>query len=674
MPPEGIIAVTQPRRVAATSVAQRVSEEMDCRLGAKVGYQIRFDNTSSAETRIKYMTDGVLVREITQDPLLSRYGIIILDEAHERGLDTDILFGLLKRLLKKRPSLRLIVSSATLNTELFSNFFDKCPVIKVPGRHHPVAIFHQRSKSQNRSMILGSAVDIVLQIHHEEGPGHVLLFLTGRDEIERACELLRRHEDGGHPQGKDGQRMLILPLYGALPSREQKKVFEAVPEGTRKVIVSTNIAETSVTVDGIKYVVDPGFVKQRVYKAERGIDALMVVPISKAAAQQRAGRAGRTMPGKCYRLYPQEIFKEMDEETLPEIRRTNLSNTILQMKVIGINDVLGFDFLEAPLPEAVLFALKQLHQLSALSNTGDITALGRKMCGFPLDPCLAKMLIASEDLGCSDDIATIAAVLSSENIWFQPRKGKEMEDMQQRAMQKRQKLMHPMGDHLTYNLVYKEWERCGCHPGWCHQYLILGRALRLAQNIRKQLVEMLRKQNIPLKKARPGKHKKIRKAICQGFFLQSAQNCVSRTYHTLMLDEMKICQLHPSSSIANTTPPKCVVYHELVTTSKNFLRNVVAVEERWIKSCRKKVKRVNPHILSGRPIPKRKPIAKDSLQRIVLEAVPATVALEAAAAAASAKIASKANSEKAAAAKAAKAAALEETRRRYLARKQSKKM
>nr|XP_010926652.1 probable pre-mRNA-splicing factor ATP-dependent RNA helicase DEAH5 isoform X2 [Elaeis guineensis] len=428
----GKIGCTQPRRVAAMSVAKRVAEEFGCRLGEEVGYAIRFEDCTSPETVIKYMTDGMLLREILVDENLSQYSVIMLDEAHERTIHTDVLFGLLKQLVKRRPDLRLIVTSATLDAEKFSGYFFNCNIFTIPGRTFPVEILYTK---QPETDYLDAALITVLQIHLTEPEGDILVFLTGQEEIDHACQCLYERMKG---LGKNVPELIILPVYSALPSEMQSRIFEPAPPGKRKVVVATNIAEASLTIDGIYYVVDPGFAKQNVYNPKQGIDSLVITPISQASAKQRAGRAGRTGPGKCYRLYTESAYRnEMSPTTIPEIQRINLGLTTLTMKAMGINDLLSFDFMDPPSPQALISAMEQLYSLGALDEEGLLTKLGRKMAEFPLEPPLSKMLLASVDLGCSDEILTIIAMIQTGNIFYRPR------EKQAQADQKRAKFFQP---------------------------------------------------------------------------------------------------------------------------------------------------------------------------------------------------------------------------------------
>eukprot|EP00210_Caulerpa_lentillifera_P007410 g7081.t1 len=397
----GKIACTQPRRVAAMSVARRVAEEMDVVLGEEVGYSIRFEECSSNRTIIKFLTDGMLLREAMSDPLLEKYSVIILDEAHERTLATDVLFGLIKEVVKSRPDLKLVVMSATLESEKFQDYFLDAPLMNIPGRLHPVEIFYTTTPEKD---YLEAAVKHVVKIHTYEGPGDILLFLTGEEEIEEACKRITN--ELAHSEKKKPGPVKVLPLYSTLPPKQQQRIFEPPPDKVpgagppRKIVVSTNIAETSLTIDGIVYVIDPGFAKQKLYNPRARVESLLVSPISKASALQRAGRAGRTQPGKCYRLYTEQSFKDdLQDQTHPEILRSNLGSVVLQLKKLGIDDLVHFDFMDPPAPETLMRALELLNYLGAIDDDGNLTKVGNVMSEFPLDPQLAKMVVASAALG-----------------------------------------------------------------------------------------------------------------------------------------------------------------------------------------------------------------------------------------------------------------------------------
>jgi len=563
----GKIGCTQPRRVAAMSVAKRVAEEFGCRLGQEVGYTIRFEDCTTPETVIKYMTDGMLLREALIDSEMGGYSCIMLDEAHERTIHTDVLFGLLKKAVKKRPELKLIVTSATLDAVKFSEYFFEAPIFTIPGRTFPVEILYTREPETD---YLDASMITIMQIHLSEPPGDVLLFLTGQEEIDTACEVLFERMKSLGPEVPE---LIILPVYSALPSEMQTRIFDPAPPGARKVVIATNIAETSLTIDGIFYVVDPGFVKQKVYNSKTGMDSLVVTPISQAQAKQRAGRAGRTGPGKCYRLYTERAYRdEMLPTPVPEIQRTNLSATLLQLKAMGINDLIGFDFMDAPPVEAMIHALELLHVLSALDDEGLLTRLGRRMAEFPLDPNLSKMLIMSVNLQCSDEILTIVSMLSVQNVFYRPK------EKQQLADQKKAKFNQPEGDHVTLLSVFNSWKTNKFSAAWCYENFVQQRTLKRAQDVRKQLLGIMDRHKLDVVSC--GKSTtRVQKAICSGFFRNAAKKDPQEGYRTLV--DSQIVSIHPSSSLFHRQP-EWVVFHEVVQTTKEYMREVTAVDAKWL--------------------------------------------------------------------------------------------
>ncbi|KAL3151919.1 hypothetical protein ABBQ32_001049 [Trebouxia sp. C0010 RCD-2024] len=563
----GKIGCTQPRRVAAMSVAKRVAEEVGCRLGEEVGYAIRFEDMTGPETVIKYMTDGMLLREALLDDTMAAYSVIILDEAHERTIHTDVLFGLLKAICTRRTDLKLIVTSATLDADKFASYFNDAPIFKIPGRTFPVEILYAKAPESD---YMDAALITVMQIHLTEPEGDVLLFLTGQEEIDTAAQILFERMKSLGPAVPE---LIILPVYSSLPNEQQTRIFDPAPPGTRKCVIATNIAEASLTIDGIYYVVDPGFAKQKVYNSKIGMDSLVVSPISQASASQRAGRAGRTGPGKCYRLYTEAAFRnEMLPSSVPEIQRTNLGMTVLTLKAMGINDLLGFDFMDAPAAATLVSALEQLYNLGALDEEGLLTRLGRKMAEFPLEPPISKMLIASVDLGCSEEVLTIVGMLSAQNIFYRPR------EKQAQADQKKAKFFQPEGDHLTLLAVYEAWKNSKFSNPWCHENFIQSRSLKRAQDVRKQLLQIMDRYKLDLVSSGRN-YDKIRKAICSGFFFHAARKDPQEGYKTVV--EQNPVFIHPSSALFQRQPD-WVVYFELVLTSKEYMREVCAIDPKWL--------------------------------------------------------------------------------------------
>ena len=564
----GQIGCTQPRRVAAMSVAKRVAEEVGCGLGQEVGYTIRFEDRTSPETRIKYMTDGMLQREVLLDPQLRKYSIIMLDEAHERTIATDVLFALLKKTAKRRPDLKIIVTSATLDADKFSEYFNKCPIFTIPGRTYPVEIMYSK---EPESDYLDAALVTVLQIHVCEPSGDILVFLTGQEEIDSACEILFERMKA---LGPNVPELIILPVYSALPSEIQSRIFEPAPPNARKVVIATNIAETSLTIDGIYYVIDPGFVKQNAYDPKLGMDSLVVTPISQASARQRSGRAGRTGPGKCFRLYTESAFQsEMLPTTVPEIQRQNLAHTILMLKAMGINDLLHFDFMDPPPTNTMLTALEELYALSALDDEGLLTRLGRKMADFPMEPALAKVLIFSVEQGCSEEMLSIVAMLSVQTVFYRPK------EKQQQADQKKAKFHDPSGDHLTLLAVYQGWARSKFSSPWCFENFIQARSMKRAQDVRQQLVTIMERYRHPIISCGRNTNK-IRQALCSGFFRNSARKDQQESCYKTLTESTPV-YLHPSSALFGK-PAEHVIYHTLVLTTKEYMQCTTAIEPKWL--------------------------------------------------------------------------------------------
>ncbi|KAF8752923.1 P-loop containing nucleoside triphosphate hydrolase protein [Rhizoctonia solani] len=536
-----LIACTQPRRVAAMSVAKRVAEEMDVSLGKQVGYSIRFeDMTEPGTTFLKYMTDGMLLREAMTDHDLSRYSTIILDEAHERTLATDILMGLLKEVARRRKDLKIVVMSATLDALKFQKYFSTggegtiAPLLKVPGRTFPVEDGAHDSSAEDE--------------------GDILVFLTGEEEIEDACRKIKIEAEGLSSGGKDGPGpLLVVPLYSSLPPAQQQRIFDAAPPGGRKVVVSTNIAETSLTIDGIVYVVDPGFSKQKVYNPSR---VLLVSPISKASAHNvldEQGEHGQVIeplstltpvtkfishPGKCFRLYTEKDYiKELEEQTYPEILRSNLANTVLELVKLGITDLVHFDYM-------------------ALNDEGELTLLVVLWPSSPGPPgMLAKMLIVSPEFKCSNEILTIVAMLSVPNVWLRPNNQRKEADAAKSL------LTVPDGDHLTLLNVYNNYYNNKDDKNWCWNNYLSQRALQQAENVRNQLERSMERFDLDLVSIQDERKRSlgVRQALVCGFFMQVAHKGDKNTYTTVK--DHQVVGLHPSCGLDST--PEWVLFQRI---------------------------------------------------------------------------------------------------------------
>lgn len=564
----GMVGCTQPRRVAAMSVAKRVSEEMECDLGSTVGYSIRFEDCTSKDTRIKYMTDGVMLRESLTERDLDRYSAIILDEAHERSLSTDILMGLLKKVLTRRRDLKLIVTSATMNAEGFSKFFGAVPIFTIPGRTFPVDVLYSKTPCED---YVESTVKQILTVHLSQGQGDILAFMTGQEDIEVTCEVTierLKQLEGAAP-------LLMLPIYSQMPADLQARIFEPSEHGERKCVVATNIAETSLTVDGIMFVVDSGFSKLKLYNPRVGMDSLQITPISQANAAQRSGRAGRTGSGTAYRLYTEVAFhNEMFPSTIPEIQRTNLANTVLLLKTLGVKNLLEFDFMDPPPQDNLLTSMYQLWVLGALDHVGNLTALGRKMSEFPMEPSMAKVLIMSTEYGCSEEVLTIVSMLSVPTVFYRPKERQEESDTA------RERFYVAESDHLTLLHVYMQWKNNGFKDSWCTKHFLHAKLLRKAREVRAQLEDILRSQKLPIVSCGTD-WDIVRKCITSGYFHHAAR--VKGVGEYVNCRTGVPMHMHPTSALYGLGyTPDYVIYHELTLTSKEYMGIVTAVDPYWL--------------------------------------------------------------------------------------------
>ncbi|CAN1314137.1 Pre-mRNA-splicing factor ATP-dependent RNA helicase DEAH10 [Linum perenne] len=648
------IGITQPRRVAAVTVAKRVSEECGVELGQKVGYSIRFDDRTSGTTRIKYMTDGLLLREALLDPYLSRYSVIIVDEAHERTVHTDVLLGLLKDVQKARskagsgnaiacdknatngtlpekegtgqlanflkqsqdkkfPPLKLIIMSASLDARVFSEYFGGARAVHIQGRQHPVDILYTLQPEKD---YVDATLVTIFQIHLEEGPGDVLVFLTGQEEIE-AVERLVQERLRQLPEAS--RKLLTVPIYSSLPSEKQMRVFSPAPFGHRKVVLSTNIAETSVTIPGIKYVIDPGFVKARTYNPAKGMESLIIIPTSKAQALQRSGRAGREGPGKCFRLYPESEFEKLEDSTKPEIKRCNLSNVILQLKALGVDDIFGFDFIEKPSRyackvfflyvshlghmkmlmnynrAAIIKSLEHLFLLGALTDECKLAdPVGHQMARLPLDPIYSKALILASEFKCLEEMLITVAMLSVDSVFYIPR---EKLDESRKAAKS---FASPDGDHITLINVYRAADDIlkksndvlhsdkseknlktnseKVFKRWCKANFINGRSVKHARDIHSQIRGHIEQMGFRVTSCGDDMLE-FRRCLSSSFFINAALKQPDGTYRAFGTGQ--IVQIHPSSVLFQSKV-ECVLFNELVRTTNNYIRNVTKIEYMWL--------------------------------------------------------------------------------------------
>ena len=577
---------------------------MRCQLGEEVGYSIRFEDVTSAKTRLKFLTDGMLLREALIDPLLSRYSVIMVDEAHERSLSSDVLLGLLKKIRKRRPELRIIVSSATLEAQKFVDFFaseesleDVCKVVSIEGRSYPVDMLYLEQPTDD---YVSKAVETVFNIHQQEPEGDVLVFLAGREEIETAMQKLT--EMTGDLK-RNAQALQPLPLYAGLTTDEQMYVFSPAAENTRKIILATNIAEASVTIDGIVYVVDSGFVKLRAFNPITNIETLTAVPTSKASATQRAGRAGRTKAGKCFRLYTQAAYDELPNTTVPEIQRSNLAPIILQLKALGIDNVVRFDFLTPPPSALVIRAFELLYSLGAIDDYAKLTKpLGTRMAELSqIDPMMCASLLQASKFQCLPELLGIAAMTSLQgNIWVH------------QNFNARRSFAAEEGDHLTLLNVYTAFlarTRTNKHTvsKWCSDRQLNYKSLQRAASIREQLKRQLERFGVAVPEdAQPGTSlhtstqrgtasarseqtkdstsSRILRCLTAGHFAYAARfNNATGTYHPVSSPGTTM-HAHPTSLFFNRKA-EYVIFGEVLQTGKDdkmFIRDISKIEKAWL--------------------------------------------------------------------------------------------
>lgn len=616
------IAVTQPRRVAAASLAARVSEEYGCPLGQDVGYQVRFSNITSSLTRLNYLTDGMLIRELMLDERLSKYSTIIIDEAHERTILTDLIMGFLKQLItsKKRKDLKVIVMSATLNAELFSKFFDHAPILYVEGKMYPVSKHYLSESSED---IVDTMVRTVVQVNMSEQEGDLLCFLPGQEEIDNCVTILNTLAP---LLPREAPLLVPLPLYAALSPAQQLKIFEKLPGRRRKVILATNIAETSITVSGVKYVIDSGLRKVKVWKHQLGLSTLLTTPISQASAKQRAGRAGRESAGKVFRLYSEKLFmNKLPKQQESEIMRNDVVLPILTLKKMGVDDLLNWTWLEHPGQEAILSALNTLFSLGALNDSGKVTPLGYKMAILPLPPALSAVLISALDYGVLQDVVDIVSCLSVDNLILNIGGNGELRD----EINYKRRQYCPLGNKLGDLIALKEYfsyfkklleaKNTAELKIWCKDLHFNYKGFKNVFKVRRQLTDYMistvkqddtltqheketqvRKLKLQMEEMEEDEDDdfikksldipQILKSFLKGYAVNTAIGMPDRSYRTCSTGQL--ISIHPSSNLFGKSNLDAIMYIEYVYTAKAYGRNCSVVELSWLQEAA-------PHLLGG---------------------------------------------------------------------------
>ncbi|KAG6028965.1 hypothetical protein E4U41_000520 [Claviceps citrina] len=604
----GTIAITQPRRVAATTLAHRVSQEAGTPLGkvgadgrGLVGYSVRFDHRVPKGAKIKFLTEGTLLQELLRDPYLRQYSAVVVDEIHERSLDVDLLVGFLKQIMHTGTEmrggipLRVVIMSATADVEVIKAFFneaspastrrDMVQVLHIQGRQFPVEVVHE---AQPVADIQDALVKRILKIHVEEPlPGDVLAFLTGQEEIEAVQKLI---DEYAATLASNVPRIKVLPLYGQLSIDGQREAFQPVPTRfTRKVVLATNIAETSVTVPGVRYVVDCGKAKIKQYRPRLGMESLLAKPISKSSAIQRAGRAGREAPGKCFRLYTDAAFEALQETDVPEILRNDVLGAVLSMKARGIQDVLAFPLMDAPAPEAIENSLVQLHYLGALDANGSITRAGETMARLPVPAPLGAVLLAAHEpeFDCAvEAIDIISCITSGEDIFLQVQseEGQEELELQRKELRRRE------GDLLTYLTTMQQYTAENADRiQWCRRKRINVRNMKQALNIRRQLRGICLQEKMlqeppppdpqPFTPLSPERAEAVLRCFLRGYAYKTAMLAPDGSYVTI--HGKHVVAIHPAS-VLHGQKKEAIMFLDHVFTNKNYAKRVSAIQAAWI--------------------------------------------------------------------------------------------
>ena len=559
----GIIAVTQPRRIAALSVSEFISKQLGTTYPGLVGYKMRFEDKTDSSTKIKIMTDGILLQEMKLDPWMSKYSVVMVDEAHERSLNIDFVLGLLKRVLQARPEFKVIVSSATMNAEAFSSYFGNCPIVNIDTITYPVSVIYDppaipasTSSPAASDALLNKIESTIQRVLSNRVNGDILIFLPGEKIIKDCMQKLYK--------STFSRKIHIIPLYGRLAKEEQERVFDSAPLGKKKVIISTNIAETSVTIPGITVVIDSGLAKLNFYNPRTFTSSLIETPVSKASCNQRKGRAGRTQEGTCYRLYPRKDYETRQMYTLEEIFRTDLSEVVLRMSELGITEFEQFDFISPPGKEGIISAIETLNLLKALEKDNTLSEIGKLMVKFPLMPRLSRIIVEAilHYPQVLEETIIASAFLSAQSPFILP-PGEEME-----ARIAHHAFRDVQGDFLTYVKLFKKFINQEKPEEFCEKNFLDYRVLSEIKNIKEQLELIVSDMGIPILNG--GKNDDYLTCIASGMIQFIAVREGKENYKTLTADNI---QIHPGSCMFKVSP-LYIVAGEIVKTSRMFAMSV----------------------------------------------------------------------------------------------------